>query len=326
MVIFTGLLRRRRDGLELFDQAQIDGIGDRPSANRRWMRHVRIVLRDRLWPRFALEGGNLLPEVIQHRVGRRVPVVPAAMHFAAGDDVDARRSPVRGWPLASLAAAHPQNRPLRADLARPADPTPHTIAARCAPRPPSWCTLDSAASNFLGGGRHRLVKVALVPWRAPCCPYWRRVLPTRRRKSGAPRGVPLPHCSRIRAGVVRISYGPDSTADALLHEFSAARRFAWRQSQCCTLFKRTHYPALTSIERERLSRKNLHMAAKDWLPATVQAAGANRKLKAGQALFRRGGRTVGLYRNLEWAFAACAHRSRRARGEPLRGRRQRHDR
>jgi CRP-like cAMP-binding protein len=94
---------------------------------------------------------------------------------------------------------------------------------------------------------------------------------------------------------VRISYGPDSTADALLHEFTAARRFAWRQSQCCTLFKRAHYPALTSIERERLSRKNLHMAAKDWLPDTVQAAGANRKLKAGQALFRRGGRTVGLY-------------------------------
>lgn len=37
------------------------------------------------------------------------------------------------------------------------------------------------------------------------------------------------------------------------------------------------------------------MAAKDWLPATVQAAGVERKLRAGQALFRRGSPTVGLY-------------------------------
>jgi CRP-like cAMP-binding protein len=37
------------------------------------------------------------------------------------------------------------------------------------------------------------------------------------------------------------------------------------------------------------------MAAKDWLPSTVQKAGVERKLKAGQALFRQGSRTVGLY-------------------------------
>ena len=37
------------------------------------------------------------------------------------------------------------------------------------------------------------------------------------------------------------------------------------------------------------------MAAKDWLPATVQAAGIECTLKAGEALFRRGSPTVGLY-------------------------------
>jgi CRP-like cAMP-binding protein len=34
---------------------------------------------------------------------------------------------------------------------------------------------------------------------------------------------------------------------------------------------------------------------KEWLPAAVQAVGVERKLKAGQVLFRRGTRTVGLY-------------------------------
>jgi CRP/FNR family transcriptional regulator, dissimilatory nitrate respiration regulator len=37
------------------------------------------------------------------------------------------------------------------------------------------------------------------------------------------------------------------------------------------------------------------MAASDWLPAAVRAAGIERKLKAGQTLFRLGNRTAGLY-------------------------------
>jgi CRP-like cAMP-binding protein len=37
------------------------------------------------------------------------------------------------------------------------------------------------------------------------------------------------------------------------------------------------------------------MAASDWLPTAVQAAGIERRLKAGQTLFRLGNRTAGLY-------------------------------
>ena len=55
------------------------------------MKDVRVVRRDRLRLGAALEGRNLLPEVIQHRVRRRVPVVRAPMHLAAGHDVDRRQ-------------------------------------------------------------------------------------------------------------------------------------------------------------------------------------------------------------------------------------------
>ena len=37
------------------------------------------------------------------------------------------------------------------------------------------------------------------------------------------------------------------------------------------------------------------MSERDWLPTAVRAAGVERTLKAGQSLFRRGGRTMGLY-------------------------------
>jgi hypothetical protein len=39
--------------------------------------------------RAALERWDLLPEMVQHGVRRRMPIVGAAMHLAAGDDVDA---------------------------------------------------------------------------------------------------------------------------------------------------------------------------------------------------------------------------------------------
>ena len=38
----------------------------------------------------ALKRWNFLPEMIQHRIGRRVSIVRSTMHLAAGDDVDAR--------------------------------------------------------------------------------------------------------------------------------------------------------------------------------------------------------------------------------------------
>src|SRR5450759_3269771 len=37
------------------------------------------------------------------------------------------------------------------------------------------------------------------------------------------------------------------------------------------------------------------MAASNWLPTAVRAAGVERRLKAGQTLFRQGNRTAGLY-------------------------------
>jgi CRP-like cAMP-binding protein len=37
------------------------------------------------------------------------------------------------------------------------------------------------------------------------------------------------------------------------------------------------------------------MSVKDWMPAVARAAASDRKLKAGESLFRRGSKTVGLY-------------------------------
>ena len=83
------LVRQRRDGLEFVDQAQVDGVQDRTATGRGGMEDVGVVRRDRLGFRAALEGADLLPEVVQHGVGRRVAVVRAAVHLAAGHDVDA---------------------------------------------------------------------------------------------------------------------------------------------------------------------------------------------------------------------------------------------
>lgn len=55
------------------------------------MVHVRVVPADGLGPGGALKGGDSLPEMVQHRVGRRVTIVRPPMHLAARDDVDSRR-------------------------------------------------------------------------------------------------------------------------------------------------------------------------------------------------------------------------------------------
>ena len=52
------------------------------------MKHIRVVLSNWLGPRFALKRRNLLPEVVEHRVRRRVTIVSTPMHFSAGDHVD----------------------------------------------------------------------------------------------------------------------------------------------------------------------------------------------------------------------------------------------
>src|SRR6202008_4248915 len=50
---------------------------------------IRIVLRYRLGPGLSLQAWNFIPEMIEHGVDRRVPIVPSAMHLASGDHVDA---------------------------------------------------------------------------------------------------------------------------------------------------------------------------------------------------------------------------------------------
>jgi hypothetical protein len=79
---------QRRHHLEFVDQAEIDVVVDVAAAGRRRMEHVRIVGRDRLRLGAALERRDALPEIVQHGVGRRVPVVSAPMHLAAGHHVD----------------------------------------------------------------------------------------------------------------------------------------------------------------------------------------------------------------------------------------------
>src|SRR5690348_366448 len=79
-----------RHHLELVHEAKVQALLYRTSADRRGMHHVRIVLRNRLRTRLALKGRNLLPEMIQHGVRRRVAVMPPTMHLAARDYVNSR--------------------------------------------------------------------------------------------------------------------------------------------------------------------------------------------------------------------------------------------
>src|ERR1700751_2241475 len=51
------------------------------------MRNVGIVFRDRLGPGLALKRWYFLPEVIQHSVRRRVPVMGAAVCLAARNNI-----------------------------------------------------------------------------------------------------------------------------------------------------------------------------------------------------------------------------------------------
>jgi hypothetical protein len=77
------------NGFEFGDEAEIGVVVDLALAGGGGMENVGVVRGDRLRPCTALEGGNLLPELVQHRVRRRVTIMRAPVHLAAGDDVDA---------------------------------------------------------------------------------------------------------------------------------------------------------------------------------------------------------------------------------------------
>src|SRR5437763_16652383 len=113
-----GLAREGRDHLEFIDEAEINIVSNGTPADGRRMKDVGVVRGDRLGPRLAMETGNLLPEMIEHRVRRRMPIVPRSVHLAAGNHVDAgdflledgrlrraqlrvHRSPSPSWPKAT---------------------------------------------------------------------------------------------------------------------------------------------------------------------------------------------------------------------------------
>src|SRR5687768_9456275 len=51
------------------------------------MKDIRIVRRDRLRPRLSLERRNLVPEVVQHGIRRRMAIVAPPVHLTASDHV-----------------------------------------------------------------------------------------------------------------------------------------------------------------------------------------------------------------------------------------------
>ena len=52
------------------------------------MGHIWIVFRDRFRTGLALERGNSLPEVVEHRVRGRVSIMGSPVRFSPGDHVD----------------------------------------------------------------------------------------------------------------------------------------------------------------------------------------------------------------------------------------------
>jgi hypothetical protein len=64
-------------------------FADRTAANGSRMKNIRIVLADGLRPGDTLNRRNFLPEVVQHGIGERMPVMRSALHLATADDVDA---------------------------------------------------------------------------------------------------------------------------------------------------------------------------------------------------------------------------------------------
>ena len=123
-----------RDRPEFLDEAEIDRVLDRPPADSRGVKDIGVVSGDGLRLCFTTEGGNLLPEIVEHRVRRRMTIVRPAMHLPAGDHIDAGDLLLEDGSL-----CRPQLRigeiPIRrAGPSRRACPTPRTSAARYALR------------------------------------------------------------------------------------------------------------------------------------------------------------------------------------------------
>jgi hypothetical protein len=163
MVILTGLLGQRRDRLELVDQTQIDVIPDPRSAGRCGVEYVRVMWCDGLRPRAALKSWYLLPEEIQHRVGRRMSIVRASIHLAARNNVNPRDLLFENGRLTCsiLRVRHRTIRP------QPAGREPRTNRARCARRLPSLNISDRAAlhpssKDFDAGLRKTSHPVSLI--------------------------------------------------------------------------------------------------------------------------------------------------------------------
>src|ERR1700750_2259596 len=85
-----GLRGECRYSPELAGKAEVNRVADRPPADGGRVKHIRIVLADRLWSGLALKSRYLLPEMIEHRVWRGMAIVGAPVHLAPGDHVDAR--------------------------------------------------------------------------------------------------------------------------------------------------------------------------------------------------------------------------------------------
>ena len=131
---FDRLAREGRDVLEFGDKAEVHRIDDRAPANRRRMEDMRIVRRDGLGLGLALKRRDLVPEVVEHRIRRRVPIVRAAMHLAARDDVDAGDFLFEDGRLSRPLLRIGEIARRRVDRPSPAGPWPHTIGARYARR------------------------------------------------------------------------------------------------------------------------------------------------------------------------------------------------
>src|ERR1700722_19433404 len=63
------------------------------------MRDVRIVFRDWFRAGLAVKGGYFLPEIVEHGVGRRVPIMSTAVRLAARNYVYPRRLLIQDRPL-----------------------------------------------------------------------------------------------------------------------------------------------------------------------------------------------------------------------------------
>jgi hypothetical protein len=64
------------------------------------MENVWIVRCDRLRFGLALKGWNHMPEMVEHGIGGRVPVVGSPVHLPTGNDVDARNFLLKNSSLA----------------------------------------------------------------------------------------------------------------------------------------------------------------------------------------------------------------------------------